>query len=233
MNPTPPLRIIVVEDYPILREEIVLHLSQEGFSTVGVSCGEALNEELERHPADILVLDLNLPHEDGLSIANRIRRVMPEIGIVVLTARVRGTDKIQGYEAGADLYLTKPARPEELTAAIRNLARRLFAAPSRREPVWQLDVRRASLHAPGGEAIPLTANEALLLRRLAMAPQQFLEIHELLDCLGQPVDENGKAKLEVFLSRLRRKLEPQAADGPIVQAIRGRGYRLCLAVEVS
>jgi DNA-binding response OmpR family regulator len=233
MNLIPSPRIIVVEDYPILREEIVLHLNQEGFQAVGVDCGEALNEELERQSADILVLDLNLPHEDGLGIANRIRRVMPKIGIVMLTARGRGTDKIQGYEAGADLYLTKPARPEELTAAIRNLVRRMLAAPSRREPVWRLDARRASLRAPGGETLPLTANETLLLRRLAMAPQQFLEIHELLTCLGQPVDEHGKAKLEVFLSRLRRKLEPHAANGPIVQAIRGRGYRLCLAVEVT
>jgi DNA-binding response OmpR family regulator len=231
MNPPP--RIIVVEDYPILREEIVLHLNQEGFDAVGVGCGETLNEELERHPADILVLDLNLPHEDGLSIANRVRRAMPEIGIVILTARVRGTDKIRGYEAGADLYLTKPARPEELTAALRNLARRMQTSPNRREPVWQLDARRASLHAPAGGTVSLTANETLMLRRLALAPRQFLETHELLACLGQPVDESGKAKLEVFLSRLRRKLEPQAADGPVVQAIRGRGYRLCLPIEVT
>ncbi|QXP84991.1 response regulator transcription factor [Methylococcus sp. Mc7] len=226
------LRIVVVEDYPILREELVLSLNQEGYRAVGANCGEALDELLALEPADVLVLDLNLPQESGLSIAQRIRRAMPHIGIVMLTARVRGSDKVSGYEAGADLYLTKPIHPRELSAAIGNLARRLTKPEHAHDAAWQLDHRGLRLYAPEGGSVTLTASEALLLRSLALAPQQALEVHQLLSCLEQPADDAGKAKLEVLFCRLRKKLSPHAAAVPIVKAIRGRGYQLCLPIRV-
>ncbi len=114
--------VVVVEDNETLRDELVLYLSEEGFAVRGVGGGgQELNEAIEALPTDILILDLNLPGEDGISITRRIRRSLPTVGIIMLTARLRSTDRLEGYASGADVYLTKPTRPEELVAVVRNL----------------------------------------------------------------------------------------------------------------
>ncbi len=119
------LNIIVVEDHDDLREVTVEALQGLGHRVRGLACAEALDAALRAAPADLLVLDLNLPGEDGISLARRVRVVRPELGIIMVTVRAQVRDKIEGYGSGADLYLAKPTSIEELEAAIKALARRL------------------------------------------------------------------------------------------------------------
>lgn len=182
--------------------------------------------------ADILILDLNLPEEDGISITRRIRRSLPSTGIILLTARVRGADRLEGYATGADVYLTKPTRPEELVAVVNNLIARLGlgAAPQQ----WQLDMAGFILHTPCGGRIELTASEAHLLKELAMNGQ-FLDHAGLLARFGDAAqtDKVNKGRLEVLISRLRSKLGPHLGGADDIRAVRGQGYQLGFALVVK
>ncbi|MGI9211733.1 MAG: response regulator transcription factor [Methylococcaceae bacterium] len=123
------LNIIVVEDHDDLREITIEALCVLNHRVKGVASAEMLDEVLEKNDTDILVLDLNLPGEDGISLSRRIRAAQPTIGIIMVTVREQIRDRIEGYGSGADLYLTKPTSIEELQAAIKALARRLPGHP--------------------------------------------------------------------------------------------------------
>jgi DNA-binding response OmpR family regulator len=224
--------VIVVEDNVTLLEELVLFLSEEGFDVRGVGTGEQLNLALQSRPADILILDLNLPAEDGISITRRIRRSLPAVGIIILSARVRSTDRLEGYATGADVYLTKPTRPEELAAVVRNLFGRLgsVVAPAQ----WALDMSGLLLHSPKGAEIRLTGSEALLLKALALNGQ-FMDHSALLAQFGDEdlSDKVNKARIEVLISRLRAKLGPYLEQGADIKALRGRGYQLGFSLVVK
>jgi DNA-binding response OmpR family regulator len=224
--------VIVVEDNLTLRHELVLFLSDEGFDVRGVGTGEELNRALQAQRADILILDLNLPAEDGISITRRIRNSLPAVGIIILSARVRSTDRSEGYATGADVYLTKPTRPEELAAVVRNLFGRIGAAVVPAQ--WQLDMTGLTLIAPKGAEIRLTGGEALLLKALALNGQ-FMS-HAALESLfgdeGQS-EKINKARVEVLISRLRTKLGPHVGAGFDIKALRGRGYQLGFSLAVK
>jgi len=138
------IRVALVEDDPLLRKEIHFHLKQQGFLVFAVQNGKSLDELLMTEPLDALVLDLSLPGEDGIAIATRIRRSIPGMGIVMLTARTALPDRIRGYEAGADVYLSKPVAPEELTLTLLSLARRVKKVDE--TPAWTLDLRDRSIY---------------------------------------------------------------------------------------
>lgn len=226
---TPPLNIVVVEDYQILREQLVLHLQAEGHVVYGVDCGEDLDQLLMNIALDILVLDLNLPLEDGNSIAQRVRKAFPHIGIIMHTVRVRTSDKLEGYDSGADIYITKPASMKEINAAIVSLARRLArAVPSS----FQLDLKGYRLIAPNGESVSLTASELLTLKQLAIAPNGLLEYDMLLSSVQLSHPEWDNQNLEVHFSRLRKKLAPIVGSNPSIKALRGQGYQLCLPLQI-
>lgn len=224
--------VIVVEDNETLRDELVLFLSDEGFAVRGVGCGEELNQALEARPTDILILDLNLPQEDGISITRRIRRALPSMGIILLTARVRGADRLEGYATGADVYLTKPTRPAELVAVVGNLFARLSvgAAP----PPWQLDMTGFILRSPAGARIELTGGEARLLKELAVNGQ-FLDHAALLARFGDETQSEkvNKGRLEVLISRLRTKLGPHLGGDFDIRAVRGQGYQLGFVLVIK
>lgn len=224
--------VIVVEDNETLRDELVLFLSEEGFTVRGVGCGEELNRAILAQPIDILILDLNLPEEDGISITRRIRQSLPTVGIILLTARVRSTDRLEGYATGADVYLTKPTRPDELVAVVKNLFARLGA---KTDPLqWQLDMAGLMLHSPQGARIELTGTEARLLQELAVNGQ-FLDHAALLSHFGDAAQSEkiNKARLEVLISRLRTKLGPHIGSGFDIRALRGRGYQLGFVLVVK
>lgn len=223
--------IIVVEDNETLRDELVCYLADEGFVVRGVDTGESLNQALQEKAADLLILDLNLPEEDGLSITRRICRALPGMGIIMLTARVRGADRLEGYACGADVYLTKPTRPEELVAVVRKLFARLDARAA--PPRWLLDMASLSLDTPQGKRIGLTASEARLLKELAINGQ-FLSHEALYLRFGEETqpDKVNKGRLEVLVSRLRSKLSPHVGEGTDIRAVRGQGYQLGFAVEL-
>lgn len=178
----PPLRIIVVEDYASLREQLVLHLQMDGHSVQGADSGEELDELLENaSPPDILILDLNLPVEDGNSIAARMRRAFPEIGIIMHTVRVSTSEKVNGYSNGADMYVSKPASPAEISAAVLSLGRRLNRTVE--TLTWTLDVKRQLLILNQEQTIPLSPAEVLTLHQLALAPDGLVESERLLEIL--------------------------------------------------
>lgn len=225
------LNLLVVEDHEGLREVTVETLAAMGHRVVGIDSAEAINELPADFQPDIAILDLNLPGEDGLMLAARLRKIQPDIGIIMVTARHALLEKLAGYQHGADLYLTKPTAPEELCATVQALSYRLnrpLAAPVG----FSLELTTRLLHTPRG-AVPLRANEAHLLHSLALATEHRLETWQLLERLGKPVDDDGKAQLQVLVSRLRGKLVEHGAPAQSILAERGKGYRLCLPLRLK
>lgn len=225
------LNIILVEDHDDLRAATVAALSEMGHVVRGIDCAEALDDEVARFPAELLILDLNLPGEDGLSIARRMRGAMPDIGIIMVTARNQARDVALGYTSGADIYVTKPTTPEELGAAIAALSRRMRPAAAA-QPRIVLDPRTLRMHG-GKSAVDVSDSECALLTALARAADHRLETWQLLELTGKPLDEASKKSLEVQIVRLRKKLEQAGADGPTLKAIRGSGYQLCTPVVIG
>jgi DNA-binding response OmpR family regulator len=228
--PTPSL--ILVEDNERLREELENYLRDEGFDVRGVDGGQALNQALLERRADVLILDLNMAEEDGISIAKRMRITSPEVGIVMLTARVQSIDKQNGYQSGADVYMTKPARPAELVAALRNLLARL--APQVKQTQWILDTTLLSIRFQQTTSIALTIAEAKLLKTLALnnACVELEELQLVLDHQSEDAAKN-KLRLEVLISRLRSKLSPHMGEFNPIKSVRGRGYQLCMPLAIE
>lgn len=227
------LNIIVVEDHDALREMTVEALCEQGHHAIGVDCAEALPDWLGM-PPDVMVIDLNLPGEDGISLALRIRATQPGIGIVMLTARNQTFEKTLGYQSGADIYLTKPISVEELSAAIQAIARRLKpAAALAGVPVasFTLDRQRLTLSGPAGQ-VSLNALETTVLSALTGALGQRLENWQLVKLLGKTQASYTKASLDVLIFRLRKKLTQSGADGHAIKVIRQVGYQLSVAVRV-
>ncbi|MGZ4970233.1 MAG: response regulator transcription factor [Methylobacter sp.] len=224
------LNIVVVEDHDALREVTVEALCSMGHNALGVDCAEALDDEIGAFPIDLLVVDLNLPGEDGISLASRFRAAQPEVGIIMVTARNQVSEKLSGYENGADLYLTKPTSVEELGAAIGALARRIKRC-EQEQPGFVLN--RAGLFLQGPQSgVGLSAHEAVMLSALARAPGRRLESWQLIELSGKAEADLSKNTLEVQIVRLRKKLvQAGAADQPI-KAVRGEGYQLCIKVVV-
>lgn len=223
------LNILVVEDNNDLREATVDALITVGHHARGVDCAEAIPELAGLPSIDLMVIDLNLPGEDGISLAHRLRQTQPEIGIVMLTARNRPEDKSAGYVNGADIYLTKPASLEELDAAIQALARRLRRMDSK---ALRLDIRRMALLAEEGQITPLTSQEASLLAAFVRAPQQRLENWQIVEILGKDDAAFSKAALELHIVRLRKKLQQAGGPSHSIKAIRGWGYQFCLTMPI-
>lgn len=226
INRSPSLNLIVVEDHDVMRAELVAFLQRPEWAVRGAEDGLALNELLREQAADIVVIDLNLPGEDGLSICARLRTALPEVGIVMLTARILPKDKTAGYRSGADVYLTKPANVGELEAAITNLARRLRP---RLEMAWHLNLSQMLLSV-GSHTIALTRLELELLYVLSLAPQRQMDtealLHQLQRIHPSPID---RGHLAVLISRLRTKLHqtwPEAPSHDFIKAVRGQGYQL-------
>ena len=228
----PPVRLLVVEDHLALLDVTVETLAARGYDVVGIDSAEALDELPARFVADIAVLDINLPGETGLSLARRLRNTQPHIGIIMVTALNALEQKLAGYEHGADLYLTKPTAPEELCAAVMALAQRLRAGSAASPAAFMLDTTTDVLHTPQGELV-LRSTESTLLQALAMAPDCTLEIFQALEQTGKPIDNNGKAQLEVLVSRLRSKLVAYGAPTVAIRALRGKGYRLCIPLQIK
>ena len=226
-----PLNIVVVEDHADLREATVAALCSMGHDARGIDCAEALDDELGAFRADLLVLDLNLPGEDGLSLARRIRAAEPGIGIIMVTGRTQVNDRMRGYGSGADIYLPKPASVEELGAAIQALARRIRPAASAGDAI-SLNPTKLQLQGPK-QQVNVSDHESTLLLALSKAKDHRLENWQLMELSGSAVEDQNKAVLEVQIARLRKKLEQAGAPAPTIKAIRGTGYQLCVAVQIT
>ncbi|WP_295403446.1 response regulator transcription factor [uncultured Thiocystis sp.] len=217
--------IVVIEDHDDLRELTVDLLASQGYWVRGFDSVEALSEACPPPVFEIALLDVGLPGESGLALAERLRAVQTDVGILMVTAHGQLDERIAGYDRGADLYLCKPVAPQELLAAVAALARRLHH-PEPDETDLALDLDRLLLVGASVE-ISLSLAEGAALQAFAIAPRRSLETWQLLEQLGKPLDVHGKAQLEVLLSRLRKKLIAAGAPAPAIKAQRQCGYRLC------
>ena len=229
------LNIVVVEDHDVLREVTVTTLRSAGHHVTGLTCAEEIDDEGGKGPIDVLVVDLNLPSEDGLSLARRFRAAQPLAGIVMTTARTEIHERVEGYASGADIYLSKPVHPGELLAADEALGRRVEAAcvvqGGDASQVLTLHTDRLRLEGPQA-VTTITASESTLLAALARAPGHQLETWQLLEVLGEDPDEYAKAAFEVRMGRLRKKLVAVGATPTCLRAVRGIGYQLCDPLQV-
>lgn len=223
------LNIIVVEDHEILLEATVEVLRHHGHHVIGLGCAEDIDDVAGGVAADIFVLDVQLPGEDGISLAKRIRRANPKVGIIMVTALVQPQDKVTGFDAGADIYLTKPVGFPELLAAINALARRVKNVEV--QNALTLDLIHQTLNGPSG-VVHISLSESILLNALARAPGQQLEYWQIEEALGQDSDSVSKAGLEVKIFRLRKKIALAGGDEHAITAIRRKGYQLCINLSV-
>jgi len=224
--------ILIVEDNYALRESLSDYLEGEGFSLRCVDDGEELNAALSKRACDVLVLDLNLPNEDGISIAKRIRNAYPKMGIVILTARVQGIDRTQSYESGADIYLTKPVSPSELKTVVLNLSRRIDHVEEHHQ--WLFHPKTFLLTSPNAQTLKFTATESSVFLELVVAGG-LLPLHKLIQRFGEidSSEELNKVRFEKIISRIRSKIKPFAQEEITIQSVYKQGYQLMLPVTVS
>jgi two-component system OmpR family response regulator len=225
-------RVLVVDDDRGLREDIAAYLANNGFDVHTARNAQAMDRALAAGPFDLIVLDVMMPGEGGLSICRRLaERDSP--AIIILSAMGDEIDRIVGLELGADDYLGKPTNPRELLARVRAVLRRRAredaASPrggkNRHEFAgYVLDPQRRRLTAPHGLVVLLTRGESLLLAALIEARGGPLERDQLLDTLHPDQGDGFDRAIDVQISRLRRKLGDEGGD--IIKTVRGVGYRL-------
>jgi DNA-binding response OmpR family regulator len=230
------MRIAIVEDDAIFREELAYFLGENGFLVSQVNNGSSLDELLMYENIKLIILDVSLPGQNGMVIAKRLRTSFPNLGIIMLTARTGLVDRIQSYENGADIYLPKPTPALELLAAVRSLERRLKETELPQS--WSLDFLRRQLTPPAGtQPIELTAVEVYLLSALATAPNQTLDFESIQELLKIKYDfkELTKRALENLISRLRIKISLSIGDEKVrcIQSVWGAGYQLCLPIVIN
>jgi two-component system, OmpR family, response regulator len=226
-------RILVIEDDAEIRTLVQDYLQRQGFRVDVGDGGAALDRfrSVIGEP-DLIVLDIMLPGEDGLSLCRRIR-ASSRVPILMLTARFEDVDRIVGLEMGADDYLGKPFNPRELAARIRAILRRREPDPVARRRVAVGDIvidleSRSVVHAKSGE-IALTSAEFDLLECFITRPQRVLSREQLMDWTrGRRADPLDRT-IDVQVSRLRKKIE--AAEETLIKTVRNAGYMLCVAVE--
>jgi len=220
------MRVLLVEDDPRLQETLSSHLRAAGYA-VDVSAdgieGLYLGEEF---PVDLAIIDLGLPKMSGLEVIRKLRSRGRDFPILVLTARSEWQDKVAGLEAGADDYVTKPFHVEELMARINALMRRAggHAQPQVDIGPFTIDLTGQRVFRDGAE-IELTTYEFKVLHYLVMHPDEVVTKTDLSEHIYEEDADRDSNVIEVFIGRLRRKLDPEGTLNPI-ETLRGRGYRL-------
>ncbi|MCB1608110.1 MAG: response regulator transcription factor [Xanthomonadales bacterium] len=231
-----PINILIVEDDASVRDALADYLGGHGYAVAVAADGRQMATQIARCRPDLVVLDVMLPGEDGLSICRRLAAEGPPV--LMLSALGETTDRIVGLELGAADYLAKPFEPRELLARIRAVLRRQDAVSS--EPAeqhqqlcfagWRLDVGERLLRDADGELVSLTAGELDLLIAFAERPGRLLSRQQLMDITHGDSAENFDRAVDLAVSRLRRKLAQVCNDSPI-ETVRGGGYRFRLPVQ--
>ncbi|MGB7552004.1 MAG: response regulator transcription factor [Chromatiaceae bacterium] len=222
------MRILVIEDEVALRGHVIARLTAEGYRCEATGDGAEGFYLASEYPFDVAVVDLGLPNISGIEIIRGLRGAGSLLPILVLTARGRWQDKVEGLEAGADDYLAKPFEMDELLARLRALLRRAHGAATQELLAGPVRLDRATQRVWVGERlVELTAFEFRLLEHLMTRRGRVLSKRELADYLYPQDEDRDSNVLEVLLGRLRRKLDPDGRLAPI-ETLRGRGYRFTL-----
>lgn len=233
------IHIAVVEDDPDISQTMVQCMTEHGFVVTAARSGRDLDRVLSISKIDLVILDVGLPGEDGLSICRRLRN-QSAVPIIMVTARAAETDRIVGLEIGADDYLPKPFSPRELVARVRAVLRRATAQnDNTRQPPktlqfegWKLDMARRQLLDPSGIPMPLTSGEFNILAIFCQNPQKVLSRDSLLDMLHGRAAAVFDRSVDVQISRLRRKIEPNLKNPTFIKTVRYGGYFFTPAVSV-
>ncbi len=222
------MRLLLIEDEVHLREQVTQQLQKQNLTVDAVADGEeGLYLGLE-YPYDVAVIDLGLPKLSGIEVIQQLRAAGKEFPVLILTARGRWQDKVEGLESGADDYLVKPFHFEELSARINALARRASGWANSILKCGDVTLNPTSQEVLKGDvAIDLTAYEYRLLHFLMLHAGEVLSKTELTDHIYEQDHDRDSNVIEVFIKRLRNKLDPEKTLNPI-ETLRGRGYRLTL-----
>ena len=225
-------KLLVVDDDPELRELITAYLSKQGYDLVAVGDGRAMDQAFADHDIDLVILDLMLPGEDGLTIAKRLKTTS-DVPIIIVSAQGEDVDRIVGLEIGADDYIGKPFNPRELLARVRAVLRRVQGSATAGAAArvvefgdFRLDLN-AHLLSKSGTAVPLTSGEFDLLGILVRHPNQVLDRDRILDLLTGAERSPFDRSIDVRITRLRSKIEPDPASPVFIRTIWGKGYMFC------
>ena len=222
------MRVLVVEDEMVLREGLRANLAAAGYTVDVAADGEEGLFAGSEYPIDVAIIDLGLPKLPGLDVIRRLRSLGKHYPILVLTARDRWQDKVQGLDAGADDYVAKPFHFEEVQARLQALLRRSggWASATLSCGVITLDTRTQTVSVED-KPVELTTFEYRILEHLMLKAGEVISKTDLTDHLYEQDFERDSNVIEVFVGRLRRKLDPDERIKPI-ETLRGRGYRFAL-----
>jgi two-component system response regulator PhoP len=222
------MRLLVIEDDATLRESLATKLGEEGFAVEQAADGREGLYFAEEYPVDLAIIDLGLPEVSGLDIIRKVREDGKTYPILILTARDRWQDKVDGLSAGADDYVVKPFHYEEVSARVNALLRRSggWASSELSAGPVVLDMSRQEVKVSGTE-IELTSFEYKIIEYLMVRAGDVISKSELTDRLYDQDFERDSNVIEVFIGRLRKKLDPDNSVKPI-ETLRGRGYRFAL-----
>ena len=232
--------ILIVDDHPDICEMVRSYLEEEGFRVSTANDGEAMRRVMAQGPVTLVLLDLILPGEDGLTLARKLR-AESNVGIIILTGRGETVDRIIGLEMGADDYLPKPFHLRELLARVKSVLRRASARDlsihekpsSARFNGWQLDLTARELTAPGGEAVRLTTGEFDLLAAFVSNANVVLSRDRLLDLARNREAGPFDRTIDVQVGRLRRKLDDDPHQPSLIKTVRGSGYIFTAQVDTN
>lgn len=241
---SPSAHILIVDDDREIRDLLSRFLSRHGYRISVAGDGRAMRRVVADAAVDLVILDVMLPGEDGLSLCRGLRATSA-VPIVMLTAIGEDVDRIVGLELGADDYVAKPFNPRELLARIRAVLRRAgtpsggLSGARRGETAalrfagWRLDLDTRALNAPDGTLVPLSGGEFGLLAALALHPQRVLSRDQLLDLARGRGTNAFDRSIDVQISRLRRKIEHDPHEPGLIKTVRGGGYMFAPEVERS
>lgn len=239
---TPSVHVLIVDDDQAIRQIVSDVLTAQGWTVNEAADGRELAERLREHQPDLILLDIRLPDQDGLTIAQKLR-ASSDIPIIMLTGLGGDVDRIVGLEVGADDYVVKPFNPRELVARVKAVLRRTRGIPDRGEPVsalghdcrrfagWLLDRTAHRLSSPDGSEVSLTNAEYLLLDAFVGAPRRVLSRDQLLDLTRSHGAGVFDRTVDVLVLRLRRKIEPNPHAPRLIRTERGAGYVFDADVE--
>ena len=219
------MRLLIIEDEPHLRKQLQQYLQQQGYIIDVAEDGQAGFFMGSEYPIDMAIVDLGLPKLSGIEVIQKWREVDKNFPILILTARGKWEDKVEGLEAGADDYLVKPFQPEELLARTRALLRRSagVSQPTIKFDSISINISQQSVTVANAE-LELTAYEYKVIEYLVMHPEKVISKTELTEHIYEQDFDRDSNVIEVFIGRIRKKLDPDGTLKPI-ETLRGRGYR--------
>lgn len=226
------VRVLIVDDDPAIRQMLSEYLGEHGYEVAVAASGAAMRAELERARPAVVLLDIGLPGEDGLTLA-RFLRERYELGIIMVTGADEVVDRVAGLEVGADDYIAKPFDPRELRARIKSVLRRLQGkstpeAKAAREMAaigaCTLNLRSRELRDGKGREVPITAMEFALLKAFLEHPNQVLSRDQLLNLTRNREWEPFDRSIDIRIARLRRKIEENPDRPRSIKTVRGAGY---------